>query len=126
MAATAHLHAADDETMLRALNHDYIASVQAGDVARFDAILAADFRCSNPDGSLLDRAGFLAQTGRPVSISGLAAEDVEIRIMGDMAIIHARTRYRMADGREGAGRYTDVWQRQAGGWRCVSAHVTRN
>jgi ketosteroid isomerase-like protein len=94
-------------------------------VRRFDEILAADFRCSNPDGSLVDRGGFLAQTARPVTIANLAAHEVEIRLFGDVAIIHARTSYTMADGHPGAGRYTDVWVRQNGEWRAVSAHVTR-
>jgi ketosteroid isomerase-like protein len=116
---------ASDIDILTALNRDYIRSVQNGDVRRFDEILAADFRCSNPDGSLLDRAGFLAQTARPVTISNLEAHDVEIRMFGDVAIIHARTSYTTADGRPGAGRYTDVWARQNGQWLCVSAHVTR-
>ena len=116
---------ASDIEALTSLNHDYIRLVQDGDVHRFDEILAADFRCSNPDGSLLDRKGFLAQTARPVTISGLTAHDVEIRMFGDIAIIHARTSYTTADGREGAGRYTDVWARQNGQWLCVSAHVTR-
>ncbi|HEX3536905.1 MAG TPA: nuclear transport factor 2 family protein [Stellaceae bacterium] len=116
--------AADREILTR-LNRDYIDSVQNGDVRRFDEILAADFRCSNPDGSLVDRAGFLAQTARPVTIANLAAHDVEIRLFGDVAIIHARTTYTTADGRAGAGRYTDVWARQNGKWLCVSAHVTR-
>ena len=31
--------------------------VQNSDVKRFDEILAADFYCSNPDKSLVDRAG---------------------------------------------------------------------
>jgi ketosteroid isomerase-like protein len=115
---------ADLETLTR-LNHDYIRSVQNSDVRRFDEILAADFRCSNPDGSLIDRSGFLAQTARPVTISNLEALDVEIRIFGDVAIIHARTSYTTADGRPGMGRYTDVWARQNGKWLCVSAHVTR-
>lgn len=110
---------------LTSLNRDYIRSVQNGDVRRFDEILAADFRCSNPDGSLVDRKGFLAQTARPVTISSLTAHDVEIRMFGDIAIIHARTSYTTADGRQGAGRYTDVWARQNGKWLCVSAHVTR-
>jgi ketosteroid isomerase-like protein len=116
--------AADLET-LTGLNRDYISSVQRGDVRRFDEILAADFRCSNPDGSLVDRQGFLAQTARPVTISNLAVHDVEIRMFGNMAIIHARTSYATAGGRAGAGRYTDVWARQNGKWLCVSAHVTR-
>ena len=46
-------------------------------------------------------------------------------MFGDVAIIHARTSYTMADGRAGAGRYTDVWARQNGKWLAVSAHVTR-
>jgi hypothetical protein len=58
-----------DLEILRALNHDYIASVQRGDVHRFNEILAAEFYCSNPDGTLINRDGFLAQTGRPVTIS---------------------------------------------------------
>jgi ketosteroid isomerase-like protein len=117
--------AATDLDVLHALNRDYIDSVQNGDVRRFDEILAADFYCSNPDGTLVDRAGFLVQTARPVTIADLRAEDVLIRIFGDTAIIHARTTYTLADGRQGGGRYTDVWVRQGRAWRCVSAHVTR-
>jgi ketosteroid isomerase-like protein len=107
------------------LNSDYIDAVQNSDVARFDQILAADFRCSNPDGTLVDRDGFLAQTARPVTISDIAAHDVEIRLLGDVAIIHATTSYTLPDGSPGHGRYTDVWARQNGQWLAVSAHVTR-
>jgi ketosteroid isomerase-like protein len=114
-----------DREMLQALNRDYISSVQNGDVRRFDQILAPEFYCSNPDGSLIDRAAFLEQTARPVTISGLEAEDVQIRLLGDVVIIHARTTYKKADGQPGAGRYTDVWARQGGTWLAVSAHVTR-
>lgn len=115
----------DDLATLAALNRDYIAAVQAGDVARFDAILAADFMCSNPDGTLIDKPAFLAQTALPVTISGLVAEDVRIRLLGDIAIIHAATRYTAADGQARAGRYTDIWAWRDGAWLCVSAHVTR-
>jgi pimeloyl-ACP methyl ester carboxylesterase/ketosteroid isomerase-like protein len=114
----------DPETLL-ALNRDYIQSVQQGDVKRFGEILAEDFLCSNPDGSLIDKPAFLEQTARPVTISGLVAEDVKIRILGDVAIIHARTSYKTAAGEQRHGRYTDVWARRAGQWLAVSAHVTR-
>jgi ketosteroid isomerase-like protein len=114
-----------DHDALIALNRDYIASVQQGDVQRFEEILADDFLCSTPDGLLIDRAQFLAQTARPVTISGLVAEDVHIRLLGDIAIIHARTRYHTTDGEQRQGRYTDVWARRRSGWLAVSAHVTR-
>lgn len=110
---------------LHQLNRDYITSVQTSDVRRFHEILADDFLCSNPDGSLVDRAGFLAQTARPVAISNLEALDVRIRIMGDVAIIHARTAFTLPDSRAGSGRYTDIWARRQGRWLAVAAHVTR-
>jgi ketosteroid isomerase-like protein len=114
-----------DLDTLTALNRDYIDSVQNGDVRRFSEILAEDFLCSNPDGSLVDKPQFLAQTARPVTISGLVAEDVRVRVLGDVAIIHGRTSYTTADGEQRSGRYTDVWARCGGTWLAVSAHVTR-
>ena len=114
-----------DIDTLRELNRDYIRSVQASDVQRFDEILADDFLCSLPDGSLIDRATFLEQTARPVAISNLEPHDVDIRLMGEVAIVHARTTYTTADGSQGAGRYTDVWARRDGRWLAVAAHVTR-
>jgi ketosteroid isomerase-like protein len=114
-----------DLDALTALNRDYIHSVQHGDVQRFNEILAEDFLCSNPDGSLVDKKQFLAQTARPVSITGLAIDEVQVRILGDVAIIHARTSYATAGGERRNGRYTDVWARREGQWLAVSAHVTR-
>jgi ketosteroid isomerase-like protein len=121
---TATTSKSDLDTLLD-LNRDYIRSVQTSDVKRFDEILAEDFLCSNPDGSLVDREAFLKQTARPVGISNLETRDVIVRILGDVAIIHARTTYTRPDGAAGAGRYTDVWARRPGGWLAVSAHVTR-
>ena len=114
-----------DLELLTELNRDYISSVQNGDVQRFEEILADDFLCSNPDGSLVDRAAFLEQTAKLVTISNLQAHDVNVRLLGDVAIIHARTSYTLPDGGVGAGRYTDVWARRDGRWLAVSAHVTR-
>ena len=115
----------DLKTLLE-LNQDYIRSVQTSNVQRFREILADDFLCSLPDGSLVDRDRFLQQTAQPVTISKLEAHDVNVRLMGDFAIVHARTTYKTADGRSASGRYTDVWARRNGQWLAVSAHVTRN
>jgi ketosteroid isomerase-like protein len=116
---------ATDLDELTTLNRDYVASVQNCDVRRFDQILAEDFYCSNPDKSLVDRAGFLRQTAIPVTIRNLIADEVKIRIIGDFAIIHGRTSYTTADGQQAHGRYTDCWARQNGKWLAVSAHVSR-
>ena len=111
-----------DLETLTALNRDYTASVQNGDVQRFEEILADDFMCSTPDGSLLDRAEFLELAAQPVTISGLVVEDVRIRLLGDFSIIHARFDSRSADGKPRRGRYTDNWARRDGTWVAVSAH----
>ena len=63
-----------DLDTLTALNRDFFASVQKGDVQRFEKILADDFMMSNPDGSLFDKAEFLKRTAQPATISGLVAE----------------------------------------------------
>ena len=115
----------DDLAILAELNADYVQAVQDGNVKRFQELLTDDFRCSNPDGSIVDRAGFLRQTALPVTIRGLEPHQVEIRLFGDVAIIHAQTQYRTSAGEPRHGRYTDVWVKQSGTWRCATAHVTR-
>jgi ketosteroid isomerase-like protein len=115
-----------DLTELLRLNADYVASVQASDVRRFEQILAPDFWSTLADGSFVDRAQFLERTARPSNLRELRAHDVQVRIMGDVAIVHARTSFITVDGREGSGRYTDVWSRRGGTWLAVAAHVTRN
>lgn len=116
---------ADDRAQLVKLNDDYVKSVLNSDAARFEQLLAAEFRNTNADGTILDRAAFLAQVARPSNLKTLACEDVEIRVLGDTAIIHAKTVYETSDGRDGSGRYTDIWQKRNGEWKAVAAHVTR-
>jgi ketosteroid isomerase-like protein len=111
-----------DLDTLTALNRDYTASVQKGDVKRFETLLADDFMCSNPDGSLLDKAEFLKMAAKPVTISGLVAENVRVRLLGDFAIIHGRFNSCSADGKQRRGRYTDNWARRDGTWVAISAH----
>lgn len=115
-----------DHDVLEKLNREYIASVQNSDTKRFGEILSDDFLNTNPDGSLVDKAGFLKQIEAPAKIRDLTCEDVNIRIMGDFAIIHARTRYTYPDGRPSSGRYTDIWAKRGGHWLCIAAQVARS
>src|SRR5215510_13133801 len=114
-----------DRANLQQLNRNFVRSVEEADVAWFDANLAADFLNTNPDGSLIDRKAFLAQIGRGSTVKNIREHDVMIRILGDFAIIHARTTDRNPDETRGAGRYTDDWQFRDGRWQCVAAQFTR-
>ena len=116
---------AADHEILGELNRGYVRAVGEKDAAWFDKHLAADFMNSNSDGSLVDRAAFLSQVAGGSGVSAIQAHDVIVRVIGDLAIIHARTTYRTPSGREGTGRYTDIWSRHAGRWVCVAAQVTR-
>jgi hypothetical protein len=118
---------AQNETVdaLAVLNNEYIRCVVRADAVAFDKILADDFLCSGPDGLLLDKPGFLERTRAMSPLASMVIDDVRIRVMGDVAIIHGHTRYELADRRTGEGRYTDVWARRNGKWLAVSAHVTR-
>jgi ketosteroid isomerase-like protein len=110
---------------LREMNDAYLDAVLTGDVERFRELLADDFLCSGPDGALLDKRAFLDRTAGPRTLQQLTADDVRIRIIGGVAIIHAATRFRTIDGREGRGRYTDIWATRGGTWLAIAAHVTR-
>jgi ketosteroid isomerase-like protein len=116
---------ADDLDALVLLNQAYIDAVKTSDVHRFEELLADDFLCTLSDGTLLDRPQFLAHTARSPQLDHLEAHDVRVRLMGDVAIVHARTTFAPLGGSAGSGRYTDIWARRDGRWRAVAAHVTR-
>ena len=115
---------ASDVSTLLSLNDDYIRAVETSDVKRFREILGEDFLCSLPDGSHIDRDAFLEHVAEPSQLSDLRALDVNVRVMGDFALVHARTTF-VRDGRPGASRYTDAWARRSGRWVAIAAHVTR-
>jgi ketosteroid isomerase-like protein len=123
-ATKASIETNGDLELLNHLNLEYVRSVEESDVRWFDTHLAPDFMNSNPDGSLVDRQGFLNQIARGAGVSDIRAHDVIIRILGDLAIVHAATTYKTPTGSL-KGRYTDIWSRRERGWLCIAAQVTR-
>ena len=117
-------NAADVESLTK-LNQAYIDAVRGADAARFETLLANDFLCTMADGSLLDRAQFIDGVAKASKLPSLEAHDVNIRLIGDVAIIHARTTFSLPDGQPRTGRYTDIWAKRDGRWQAVAAHVTR-
>ena len=126
MSSVAHDNiAADDLSRLVQLNQDYIDAVRTSDVARFREILGEDFLCTMADGTFVDRAAFLEHASRPTTALGMQVHDVKVRLFGDVAIVHAATTFTHPDGRDGRGRYTDVWARRDGNWVAVAAQFAR-
>ena len=107
------------------LNTAYIDSVRKSDAHRFREILSDDFLCTLADGTLVDKPQFLARTSESPPLQKLDAHDINVRLIGNVAIIHARTTFTLNDGTSGSGRYTDIWARRDGKWLAIAAHVTR-
>jgi len=113
-----------DFELLTRLNREYIQAVNDKDVGWFERHLSQDFLNTSPDGALLERGAFLAKIAQGVGVTDIEAHDVVVRVIEDLALVHARTTHRSTSG-VGQGRYTDIWSRQDGDWLCVAAHVSR-
>jgi ketosteroid isomerase-like protein len=117
----------DDVEVLHQLNDQYVRAFREADAAWYDAHLAPDYVVTQGDGAFEYRAGALAAFARPTFAThfrSFPVERVNIRRFGELALIEADNPYELKDGRTGTARYTDIWQKQPGGWRCISAHIT--
>jgi ketosteroid isomerase-like protein len=117
--------AAEDLETLRELNRNYIRAAAQSDLRWYADNLAEDYMATNPDGSFVDKAGFLARFAGAASKRDYEAVDVNIRILGEVALIHSGFLDRRPDGSVGKGRYTDIYARRHGRWLCVCAHFVR-
>ncbi len=117
----------DDLSVLRRLNENYVQAFRAADVAWYDAHLTSDYVVVYGDGSFNDRAAALADFAQPyfaTHIKSFPVDSVSIHRYGDLALIRAENDYELKDGRKGANRYTDIWLKHDGKWRCIAAHIT--
>jgi hypothetical protein len=111
----------EDLAILEQLNNDYVHSDQFNDVQRFSEFLAEDFIVQTP-GVTRNREEFLDYIAKPRPFKDLAVHDVNIRILSDVALIHARATYTtLADGADQEALYTDTYQKREGTWVCVAA-----
>jgi ketosteroid isomerase-like protein len=119
--------AGDDMAVLRTLNENYVNAFREADVGWYDAHLAPDYVVIAGDGSFHDRAAALANFAKPsfaTYMKSFPVDRVTIRRFGDVALINAENAYELKDGRKGVSRYTDIWHKHNGGWRCIAAHIT--
>jgi hypothetical protein len=111
----------EDLAILEQLNNDYVHSDQFNDAKRFNEFLAEDFIVQTP-GVTRNREEFLDYIAKPRPFKDLAVHDVNIRILSDVALIHARATYTtLADGVDQEALYTDTYQKREGTWVCVAA-----
>jgi ketosteroid isomerase-like protein len=109
--------------------HEYDRAQFANDIATLDRLVVDDFVLVNSDGSVQDKAQFLADFNLP----GFRIEPYEIeqpvhKVWSDGAVVGGRVNLRWTqDGKRHARqvRVAYVWVKRDGRWRAAYAQVTR-
>lgn len=112
------------EAQLRALNHRYLSAFAVADGDFVGGLLAPDFLLTSVAGEWLGREQYLAQLRRPSIAGGLSYDDVRVRMVGSVGLVHGLFE---ASGDQGAAvrvRYTDVYYWNGVSWQLINAQHT--
>lgn len=109
---------------LRAINHRLADAYRRSDPDYLARLTSHDFLFTDSDGFWLEREAFLARLRGRAPFAAVAYDDVQVRLLGDVAIVHGVLHARTPAGDAAAARYTDVYAREDGRWRLVSAQNT--
>jgi hypothetical protein len=85
--------------------------------------LSDDFVCTLPDGRRLDRPQLLQESAERRPIESLACDEVGVRPLGRMGIVHGVVHSGHA-GSLTSTRFTHVWLVRDGRWQLVAAHLS--
>jgi len=122
--ATPATKESNDEQAIRELNAGYVRAFMNSDADWYDRHLTPDFMCILTNGSVVDRATFLANARKPHTTTSYDLSELGIRVHGDVALVSALGTWTRKDGSTGRTRYIDVWVRTDRVWKAVSAQLT--
>lgn len=114
-----------DRDTLEQLNKEYIEAYMSANVAWYEKQLAGDFVCIESDGSVLNKAQFLRKAAEGPDVAEYRLQKVNVRIYGIVALVQATGLFKRKDQSSGVSRYTDIYVQTPGGWKVVSAQITR-
>ena len=95
--------------------------------AACEAILDEEFLLTSARGILIGRSEWIDSAMGPFDGKSFEWLDLKVRLFGDVAIVHAKTRQSaVVHGQDWSGVFlvTDVWLRRGENWRVVSRHGT--
>lgn len=108
---------------LHDLNAQYIRAFVESDTDWYDENLSEDFVCTLADGRRIGKAEFLRRTQEGPRVTNITYDQVDVRPLGDLALVHGVTHY-TRDRAPASTRYTDVWRLHDGRWQAVAAQLT--
>lgn len=111
------------------LANEWDRAMVENDAEAIGRYMADDWAIIGPDGSMSDKATFLALVkSGALSHNVMESHDMKVRVYGDTAVVTARGvsggKYQGQAFRE-VERSSCVFVRQNGQWRCVLTHLSR-
>jgi hypothetical protein len=120
---------ADAERWIRDMEARIDLARVAGDVALFEAILAPEFRTTNPVGLVTAKDAMLADTrSGEFRVTASHSHDISVEVFGDAACVRGLADIRARfGGRDVSGTYayTHLYVRSGEAWQVAAAHTSR-
>ena len=120
--------ASGDEAALRAIEAKWDAASRKGDAKALEEIFADGFISTSTEGTVRSKAEVLARVkSGEVKYESANADDLRISIYGDAAVVNGRWKGKFVEKGKTVvtnERFTDVFIRQKGQWRCVASQAT--
>ena len=114
------------EERLYEMEHDWVNAYETGDLSALHRIFADDFIYTVNDGTLYDKAGFIALAEQdPIDYDSITIDSMATRWYANTAVVTGRgTDYWTEDGvtRTSAGVFTNVFVERDGLWQVVVGH----
>lgn len=126
-AAQSPSDSSDDRTKILALENAWNLAQMRHDARVLDEMVPSTFVYTDYDGTVINKAQFLADLEDPAYRATLVAnEDVKVYTYPNTAIVagtyHTKGTYK-GKPFEHYGRFTDTWIYASGKWQCVASHT---
>ena len=120
--------AANDEAALKAIEEKWDAAAVKGDVATLGQIFADTFISTSTEGIVRTKADMINEIkSGEVKYESSKVEDLKVYVYGNAAVVNGKWSGKVIEqGKpvESAERFTDMFIKQGGQWRCVAAHAS--
>ena len=120
-------HSAEEQE-IRKIEQDWVAAIKGKDGSFLQRLEADDYVMTGPDGLVLDKASDIKDvTSGDTVFDELKIDSLKVRFYGNTAITNGvGTAKAHQHDKDVSGQYawTDVFVKQDGQWKAVSAHVT--
>lgn len=128
MALAAWAQASPQESRLIALENAWNLAQLHHDAKALNTLVGDRFVYTDTDGTVLNKAKFLADIQDPDFKATLIANDsVKVALYPNAAVVtgryHTKGTYK-GKAIDHWGRFTDTWIETAGQWQCVASHTT--